>query len=425
MATVKRTFQGNVLMVVEQPHKPENSKWLQENLTDMDSKVKQMIKLIEEDADSFARRAEMYYKKRPELIVPWQKCSEPSSHGICRRHTGVSATDVDTPTAEIRPLVRAFLEPDELQKDAVGISSLSTKRIAAITEESDPPMVRKSSKHFFHDVEEKERVRKTARILTSGFESHLSPNESEREANLAQYQLCLEKINNLQNSISHAQKDAGELSERASKSETEAQALKEDLARVEAEKEDALSRYKQCSAALQYSSAWRQLQSWKKRLKCAEEEAQKLKSELDDGAAKLKGAEVGVVCWREPIRVCIPRWSLWCRRWEIKARIKRETEGVGETLDLHTRRRMRFMEAETAFQTLQHLHSQSQEELRSLAMELQNRTQILQDFELDENTELKDVCGKERDEKLTLLEKLKIMEKLLRRMPFWRIHSQI
>ncbi|KAI4304042.1 hypothetical protein MLD38_039606 [Melastoma candidum] len=47
---------------------PKNSKWLQENLTDMDAKVKAMIKLIEEDADSFARRAEMYYKRRPELM---------------------------------------------------------------------------------------------------------------------------------------------------------------------------------------------------------------------------------------------------------------------------------------------------------------------------------------------------------------------
>ncbi|KAF6157797.1 hypothetical protein GIB67_038265 [Kingdonia uniflora] len=28
-----------------------------------------MLKLIEEDADSFAQRAEMYYKKRPELII--------------------------------------------------------------------------------------------------------------------------------------------------------------------------------------------------------------------------------------------------------------------------------------------------------------------------------------------------------------------
>jgi chromosome segregation ATPase len=47
---------------------PKNSKWLQENLTDMDIKIKAMLKLIEEDADSFAKRAEMFYKKRPELV---------------------------------------------------------------------------------------------------------------------------------------------------------------------------------------------------------------------------------------------------------------------------------------------------------------------------------------------------------------------
>ncbi|CAH2069544.1 unnamed protein product [Thlaspi arvense] len=34
----------------------------------MDRSVKRMVKLIEEDADSFAKKAEMYYQKRPELI---------------------------------------------------------------------------------------------------------------------------------------------------------------------------------------------------------------------------------------------------------------------------------------------------------------------------------------------------------------------
>ncbi|KAL0300047.1 UNVERIFIED_CONTAM: protein NETWORKED 3A [Sesamum angustifolium] len=34
----------------------------------LDEKTRMMLKLIEEDADSFAKRAEMYYKKRPELI---------------------------------------------------------------------------------------------------------------------------------------------------------------------------------------------------------------------------------------------------------------------------------------------------------------------------------------------------------------------
>ncbi|KAK4803113.1 hypothetical protein SAY86_001316 [Trapa natans] len=37
-------------------------------MADMEEKVGNTLKLIEEDGDSFARRAEMYYKKRPELI---------------------------------------------------------------------------------------------------------------------------------------------------------------------------------------------------------------------------------------------------------------------------------------------------------------------------------------------------------------------
>ncbi|CAA0842395.1 Protein NETWORKED 4A [Striga hermonthica] len=48
---------------------PKNSKWLQENLEEMDQLVKRMLKLIEEDADSFAKKAELYFKKRPELIT--------------------------------------------------------------------------------------------------------------------------------------------------------------------------------------------------------------------------------------------------------------------------------------------------------------------------------------------------------------------
>lgn len=35
---------------------------------ELDEKTKTMLKLIEEDADSFAQRAEMYYRKRPELV---------------------------------------------------------------------------------------------------------------------------------------------------------------------------------------------------------------------------------------------------------------------------------------------------------------------------------------------------------------------
>ncbi|RZC94352.1 hypothetical protein C5167_003948 [Papaver somniferum] len=46
----------------------KTSPWLQSTLSELDEKTTAMLKLIEEDADSFAQRAEMYYKKRPELI---------------------------------------------------------------------------------------------------------------------------------------------------------------------------------------------------------------------------------------------------------------------------------------------------------------------------------------------------------------------
>ncbi|BBH10366.1 Kinase interacting-like family protein, partial [Prunus dulcis] len=44
------------------------SPWLQTTLADLEHKTEDILKLIQEDADSFAQRAEMYYKKRPQLI---------------------------------------------------------------------------------------------------------------------------------------------------------------------------------------------------------------------------------------------------------------------------------------------------------------------------------------------------------------------
>ncbi|KAJ8762494.1 hypothetical protein K2173_007933 [Erythroxylum novogranatense] len=46
----------------------KQSKWLEENLQDMEDKVTEMLQIIENDGDTFTQRVEMYYKKRPELI---------------------------------------------------------------------------------------------------------------------------------------------------------------------------------------------------------------------------------------------------------------------------------------------------------------------------------------------------------------------
>ncbi|KAK8489987.1 hypothetical protein V6N13_133175 [Hibiscus sabdariffa] len=46
----------------------KQSKWMEQNLLDMEEKVSAVLKLIEEDGDSFIQKANMYYKKRPEII---------------------------------------------------------------------------------------------------------------------------------------------------------------------------------------------------------------------------------------------------------------------------------------------------------------------------------------------------------------------
>ncbi|MBA0680665.1 hypothetical protein Goari_012352, partial [Gossypium aridum] len=252
---------------------------------------------------------------------------------------------------------------------------------------------------------------------------------AERDANLVQYQQCLEKINDLENSISHAQKEAAELNERASKAEIEAQALKQDLARVEAEKEDALAQYKQClemisnleekllnaeesatrmteraekaeseletlkqvvieltkdkeAAALRYQQWLETISSLEKKLACAQEETQRLNNEIDDGAAKLKGAEERCdLLDRTNQSLHAELESMAQTIGDQNRELTEKQEELGRLWTSVQEEHLRFMEAETAFQTLQHLHSQSQEELRAMAAEIQNRAQILQDIE--------------------------------------------
>ncbi|KAK8509929.1 hypothetical protein V6N13_093767 [Hibiscus sabdariffa] len=534
MATVKHSDSIGMYSWWWNSHiSPKNSKWLQENLTDMDTKVKQMIKLIEEDADSFARRAEMYYKKRPELMKlveefyrAYRAMAERYDHatGVLRQahrtmaeafpnqvplvfadeSPGGSATEVDPLSPVTPPPLRALSEPDELQKDAVGLSSHdlfgSDEAINHVkfgegrarkslnfddTEEKDQSLQNNGGPDLsFQVLSESERVSKAemeisnlknalakleaekeaglleyrqslerlsnlerevshaqedsqglnerasqaeAEVLT--LKDALAKLEAEREANLDRYQQCLEKINHLENSITHALKDAGELNERARQAETEVQALKQDLAKVEAEKKDALTQYKQSTqiisnleqtlsnaeerarklteraekaeteletlrlvileltkdkeaAAIQYQQCLETISSLENKLARAQEEAKRLYSEVDNGAAKLKGAEERCSLLERTNQSLHTEFeSLVQKMGDQSQELTEKQKELGRLWTSIQEERLRFMEAETVFHTLQHLHSQSQEELRSLATELQNRAQNLQDIE--------------------------------------------
>ncbi|KAM7496006.1 hypothetical protein LguiA_020420 [Lonicera macranthoides] len=520
---------------------PKNSKWLQENLTDIDVKVKAMIKLIEEDADSFARRAEMYYKKRPELMKlveefyrAYRALAERYDHatGALRQaqrtmqeafpnqipfsladdSPASSASDADPHTPEMTNPTRPLLDPDDLQKDALGLSSSNfhaAKRNGAFTDEHDSVTSRKGLKQLndlfgfgeqakfaegkvrkglnFNEAEEKqsneqlakfekevlilkealaeleaekedvlaqykqrfEEVSKLESEVSSAQEDSrelskqaseaqaeaktlkeaLSRLEAEKEASILQYQQCLDKISNMENILSRAQGDAGELNERASKAESEAQSLKQDLAKVEAAKDAALDQYKKSlemisgleeklllaeegasksseraeraeikvetlnqaiakltaekeAAALQYQQCLETISSLELKVSLAQEEVKRLNAEIDSGLAKLKGAE------ERCLMIEISNQSLHTELESLVLKMGTQSQELTEKQEELGRlwkgiqeERLRYMEAETAFQTLQHLHSQAQDELRSMATELQNKAQTLSDME--------------------------------------------
>ncbi|KAL3649212.1 hypothetical protein CASFOL_005615 [Castilleja foliolosa] len=92
---------------------PKNSKWLQENLEEMDQNVKRMLKLIEEDADSFSKKAELYFRKRPELISLVEE--------FYRIYRSL-AERYDQVTGELRKNV-----PSDLQSQGSGVSDLGSE----------------------------------------------------------------------------------------------------------------------------------------------------------------------------------------------------------------------------------------------------------------------------------------------------------
>ncbi|KAE8698286.1 40S ribosomal protein S3a-like [Hibiscus syriacus] len=223
---------------------PKNSKWLQDNLAaDMDSKVKAMIKLIEEDADSFARRAEMYYKKRPELMKlveefyrAYRALAERYDHATGElRHAqktmaeafpnqvpfvladelplGSSGPEAELYTPDTPLQIHAFFDSDDLLKNS-GINKRGLRQLNEIFESGKvPPKAN----------------------IAEGRTKGENGDGAEESEHGGISQLSIEN-QNLKNEVLSE-------SERAGKAETEVEFLKKTLAEIQAVKEDVLQQY--------------------------------------------------------------------------------------------------------------------------------------------------------------------------------------
>ncbi|KAK7405915.1 hypothetical protein VNO78_07527 [Psophocarpus tetragonolobus] len=260
-------------------HLPKNSKWLQENLADIDAKVKAMIKLIDEEADSFARRAEMYYKKRPELMKlveefyrAYRALAERYDHAMGElRHAHKTMAEAfpnqahymltdDSPCVESHtPGVPCpkFSDSEHAEKADSEVQTLR-KALAKIQSDKDAIFVQyqKSMEKLSEMERDLNKAQKDAgglderaskaEIETKVLKEALTQLKAEKEAGQVQYNQCLESIAKLETMLSMAQLDAKEFDERTSKAEIEAKNLRQELGQLEVQKDAGLLRYKQC-----------------------------------------------------------------------------------------------------------------------------------------------------------------------------------
>ncbi|KAL6627359.1 hypothetical protein ACP70R_031085 [Stipagrostis hirtigluma subsp. patula] len=110
---------------------PKNSKWLAENLEEMDKQVKEMLRLIEDEGDSFARKAEMYYQRRPLLVTHVEN--------FYRMYRAL-AERYDNVTGELRKNI-----PSSLQSQGSGVSE-SDSDIQSTSPSPEPNMEEKTPK---------------------------------------------------------------------------------------------------------------------------------------------------------------------------------------------------------------------------------------------------------------------------------------
>ncbi|KAL5218421.1 hypothetical protein ABZP36_019105 [Zizania latifolia] len=197
---------------------PKNSKWLQENLTDMDSKIKMMIRIIDEDAESFAQRAEMYYRRRPELMTLLEE--------LYRAYRAL-AERYDHAAGELRLAHRKIAEvfPDQVLMDLD--DDLPAETASVETDMDNPDM-------------------------TPYFLSFINASDSKKHAKDNQDNERLQKeLASLSEENRGLKSRISSMLEQTNKAESEIVCLKEVLAQQEAEKEAAVLQCEQSTARLQ------------------------------------------------------------------------------------------------------------------------------------------------------------------------------
>lgn len=302
---------------------PKNSKWLQENISEMDKNVKTMIKLVEEDGDSFAKRAEMFYKSRPELMQLIE---------VCYRAYRALAERYDHANSALRQAHQTMSEafPDRL-----------------------PPLLQLDE---LEETDQLLRGDETANEFEFDFEDELSEcRESGGAENEFEY---------LQSEVSRLSQKNENFMKVLDLESKHAQALEEEISILESKKDGAL---------IQYKLSMKRISGMETYISNIRHELCMFNHELME---KLKGVEEQCNLMEKINKIIRLRIEIQETELENKKRLLDEMNWAIE--EEYNKRKA----AEASLKSLEKLHVHSQEEERQLLLAVQNGKEKLREMEV-------------------------------------------
>lgn len=170
----------------------KQSKWLEQNLQDMEEKVENVLNLIQNDGDSFARRAEMYYRHRPDVIIFVEETFR-AYRALAERYDNLSTQlqKANTTIAAICPEKVTYDDYDDDYTDGLFKSPKSTSQNTTPKTPKNSKMPRKNVKGLMNNASKS--IQGTKKNKTNRSDDVVRSGMTKEEA--------LEKINQLQKEI--------------------------------------------------------------------------------------------------------------------------------------------------------------------------------------------------------------------------------
>ncbi|XP_012848284.1 PREDICTED: protein NETWORKED 1A-like [Erythranthe guttata] len=271
------------------------------------------------------------------------------------------------------------------------------------------------------EINEAQEKSGRAEIEAQALKEALIQLEAEKNAGLVKQKEYLERISDLEAMVSKFQEDTKGLDEKALEAESESRTLKDQMSRLELEKETVMQQYKQCLEKIselknKISIIENEASLLKKRAERAEAEVSEPKRAFADlnkekeasalhlndkvsiGNVKLKTTEEKCALFEESNQSLRVEADNLAKKIAAKDQELSKKQGELESLEVRLKdEHLRHEKVEATLETLRNSHSKSRDDQMALTLELKNVVQKLKETEASKNC-LEEEIRQVRDE---------------------------